>query len=60
VIDAGACPLEPTTVIDLTAMGNGGDAVSGAAGPRRPGGHGSLASARLHCLDGAGVNTFGF
>ena len=26
VIDAGACPLEPTTVIDLTGMGNGGDA----------------------------------
>ena len=25
VIDAGACPLEPTTVIDLTAMGLGGD-----------------------------------
>ena len=27
VIDAGACPLEPTTVIDLTAMGQGGDPV---------------------------------
>ncbi len=27
VIDAGACPLEPTTVIDLTPMGNGDDAV---------------------------------
>ncbi len=27
VVDAGACPLEPTTVIDLTAMGQGGDAV---------------------------------
>ncbi|APW37334.1 threonylcarbamoyl-AMP synthase [Rhodoferax koreense] len=27
VIDAGACPLEPTTVIDLTEMGTGGDAV---------------------------------
>ncbi|MDB5894269.1 MAG: threonylcarbamoyl-AMP synthase [Rhodoferax sp.] len=27
VLDAGACPLEPTTVIDLTEMGNGGDAV---------------------------------
>lgn len=24
VIDAGACPLEPTTVIDLTGMGEGG------------------------------------
>ena len=24
VIDAGACPLEPTTVVDLTAMGEGG------------------------------------
>ena len=27
IIDAGACPLEPTTVIDLTAMGTGGEAV---------------------------------
>ena len=27
VIDAGACPLQATTVIDLTAMGDGGDAV---------------------------------
>ena len=27
VIDAGACPLEPTTVIDLAPMGDGGDAV---------------------------------
>lgn len=27
VIDAGACPLEPTTVVDLTAMDNGGDPV---------------------------------
>ncbi|MDP3605637.1 MAG: L-threonylcarbamoyladenylate synthase [Polaromonas sp.] len=25
VIDAGACPLEPTTVIDLTGMGDGGE-----------------------------------
>ena len=25
VVDAGACPLEPTTVIDLTGMGTGGD-----------------------------------
>ena len=25
VIDAGACALEPTTVIDLTSMGNGGE-----------------------------------
>jgi tRNA threonylcarbamoyl adenosine modification protein (Sua5/YciO/YrdC/YwlC family) len=25
VIDAGACPLEPTTVVDLTPMGMGGD-----------------------------------
>lgn len=25
VIDAGACPLEPTTVVDLTAMDGGGD-----------------------------------
>jgi len=27
VIDAGACPLAPTTVIDLTAMGQGGEPV---------------------------------
>ena len=27
VLDAGACHLEPTTVIDLTAMADGGDAV---------------------------------
>ncbi|MES2953881.1 MAG: L-threonylcarbamoyladenylate synthase [Pseudomonadota bacterium] len=27
VIDAGACPQEPTTVIDLTDMGQGGDPV---------------------------------
>jgi tRNA threonylcarbamoyl adenosine modification protein (Sua5/YciO/YrdC/YwlC family) len=27
VIDAGACPSQPTTVIDLTPMGNGGEAV---------------------------------
>ena len=27
VLDAGACPLEPTTVIDLTEMGTGGDAI---------------------------------
>jgi tRNA threonylcarbamoyl adenosine modification protein (Sua5/YciO/YrdC/YwlC family) len=27
VVDAGACPLEATTVIDLTAMSNGGEAV---------------------------------
>lgn len=26
VIDAGACPSQPTTVIDLTPMGNGGEA----------------------------------
>lgn len=25
VIDAGACPAEPTTVVDLTPMGTGGD-----------------------------------
>jgi tRNA threonylcarbamoyl adenosine modification protein (Sua5/YciO/YrdC/YwlC family) len=25
VIDAGACPLEPTTVVDLTTMDNGGE-----------------------------------
>ena len=27
VVDAGACPLEPTTVLDLTPMGEGGDPV---------------------------------
>ena len=27
VIDAGACPSEPTTVVDLTPMGTGGDPV---------------------------------
>jgi tRNA threonylcarbamoyl adenosine modification protein (Sua5/YciO/YrdC/YwlC family) len=27
VVDAGACPSEPTTVIDVTAMGTGGDPV---------------------------------
>lgn len=27
VVDAGACPLEPTTVLDLTPMGQGGDPV---------------------------------
>lgn len=27
IIDAGACPMEPTTVIDLTPMGTGGDPV---------------------------------
>ena len=27
VLDAGACPLQPTTVIDLTAIAGGGDAV---------------------------------
>jgi tRNA threonylcarbamoyl adenosine modification protein (Sua5/YciO/YrdC/YwlC family) len=27
VLDAGACPLEPTTVVDLTAMGSGGEPV---------------------------------
>ncbi len=27
VIDAGACPFESTTVIDLTAMGSGGDPI---------------------------------
>lgn len=27
VIDAGACPQEPTTVVDLTDMGTGGDPV---------------------------------
>jgi tRNA threonylcarbamoyl adenosine modification protein (Sua5/YciO/YrdC/YwlC family) len=27
VVDAGACPSEPTTVIDLTPMGAGGEAV---------------------------------
>jgi tRNA threonylcarbamoyl adenosine modification protein (Sua5/YciO/YrdC/YwlC family) len=27
VVDAGACPSQPTTVIDLTPMGTGGEAV---------------------------------
>ena len=27
IIDAGACPLEATTVLDLTAMGTGGNAI---------------------------------
>lgn len=27
VVDAGACPSQPTTVIDLTPMGSGGEAV---------------------------------
>jgi tRNA threonylcarbamoyl adenosine modification protein (Sua5/YciO/YrdC/YwlC family) len=27
VLDAGACPMEPTTVIDLTPMDHGGDAL---------------------------------
>jgi tRNA threonylcarbamoyl adenosine modification protein (Sua5/YciO/YrdC/YwlC family) len=27
VVDAGACPSQPTTVIDLTPMGAGGDAI---------------------------------
>lgn len=27
VVDAGACPMEPTTVLDLTPMGTGGDPV---------------------------------
>lgn len=27
VIDAGACPSQPTTVIDMTPMGDGGDAL---------------------------------
>ena len=27
VLDAGACPLQPTTVIDLTPMADGGDAI---------------------------------
>ncbi|MBA2962235.1 MULTISPECIES: L-threonylcarbamoyladenylate synthase [Ramlibacter] len=27
VVDAGACPLQPTTVVDLSPMGTGGDPV---------------------------------
>jgi tRNA threonylcarbamoyl adenosine modification protein (Sua5/YciO/YrdC/YwlC family) len=46
VLDAGACPLEPTTVIDLTEMGAGGDAV--------------LVRQGLHRLPAFRVNTFGF
>ena len=38
IVDAGACPQEPTTVLDLTTMVNGGDATvvrqgRGALGP---------------------------
>ncbi|MFP8777036.1 L-threonylcarbamoyladenylate synthase [Hydrogenophaga sp. RWCD_12] len=38
VIDAGACALEPTTVVDLTPMGNGGDpeVVRQGQGPLQP------------------------
>ena len=25
IVDAGGCPQEPTTVVDLTPMGTGGD-----------------------------------
>ena len=32
VIDAGACPSQPTTIIDLTPMGTGGEAVVVRAG----------------------------
>ena len=32
VVDAGACPLEPTTVVDLTPMGQGDDPVVVRAG----------------------------
>ena len=32
VVDAGACPLEPTTVVDLTPMGQGEDPVVVRAG----------------------------
>jgi tRNA threonylcarbamoyl adenosine modification protein (Sua5/YciO/YrdC/YwlC family) len=36
IVDAGPCPHMPTTVVDLTEMGNGGEAVllrQGAADP---------------------------
>ncbi|MGQ9724046.1 MAG: L-threonylcarbamoyladenylate synthase [Tepidimonas sp.] len=38
VIDAGACPSEPTTVVDLTPMGNGGapEVVRVGRGPLAP------------------------
>ena len=38
VIDAGACALEPTTVVDLTPMGTGGepDVVREGRGPLQP------------------------
>ena len=38
VIDAGACALEPTTVVDLTPMGNGGEpeVVRQGQGPLQP------------------------
>ncbi|MDE2416026.1 MAG: threonylcarbamoyl-AMP synthase [Comamonadaceae bacterium] len=32
IIDAGACPLEPTTVLDLTPMSTGGDPIVVRAG----------------------------
>ncbi|MBS0392166.1 MAG: threonylcarbamoyl-AMP synthase [Comamonadaceae bacterium] len=32
IVDAGSCPLEPTTVLDLTPMGTGGDPIVVRAG----------------------------
>ncbi len=37
VVDAGPCPQEPTTVVDLTGMGNGGEAVVTRRGLGDPG-----------------------
>ena len=42
IVDAGACPSEPTTVIDLTPMGTGGQAVVERQG------RGDLAALGLH------------
>ena len=46
VIDAGACPSEPTTVVDLTPMGTGGEPVLVRAGPRRAGRAGPVSAAQ--------------
>lgn len=37
VVDAGPCPHEPTTVVDMTAMGTGGDPVVTRLGRGDPG-----------------------
>ena len=40
VLDAGACPLAPTTVIDLSPMGTGGDSTAMAVNVEYCSGHG--------------------